>query len=116
MSAQPKDPPKWLLKLISGINVFVYKLSGGRMMRTLNGSPICLVTMTGRKSGRILTKPLMYTPHGGDVLIVASLGGAPNHPIWYHNLVANPAITIQVGREVRKRRARQANATEKAEL
>lgn len=116
MSDPAKDPPKWLLKLISGINVFVYRLSNGRVMGTLKGSPVCLVTMTGRKSGRILTKPLMYTAHGKDVLIVASLGGAPKHPVWYLNLVANPDVTIQVGSEVRRRLARQASASEKAEL
>jgi F420H(2)-dependent quinone reductase len=109
------QPPKWILKTMSKTNVFFYRLTGGRFMKSLKGSPICLVTMTGRKSGRTITMPLMYTPHGDDVLIVASLGGAPNHPVWYHNLVANPDVEIQVGGTVRKMRARQATAAEKAE-
>jgi deazaflavin-dependent oxidoreductase (nitroreductase family) len=72
--------------------------------------------MTGRKSGRSLTTPLMYTAHGDDVLLVASLGGAPRNPVWYYNLVANPDITIQVGADKRRMRARQASAEEKALL
>ncbi len=111
-----KAPPKWIMKVISRTNVFVYRLTGGRVMGTLKGSPICLVTMTGRKSGREITMPLMYTPEGENVLIVASLGGAPQHPVWYHNLVANPDIVIQDGRRTRKMRARQASAEEKAAL
>jgi deazaflavin-dependent oxidoreductase (nitroreductase family) len=109
-------PPKWVFKLIVAINVFFYRLSGGKIMGKLKGSPICLVTMTGRKSGRKIVMPLMYTAHGDNVLIVASLGGAPQHPLWYHNIMAHPAITIQDGSRVRAMRARQASAAEKAEL
>lgn len=109
-------PPKWLLKAITRANVLVYRLSGGRLWNTMEGSPICLVTMTGRKSGKQMTRPLMYTPHGDKVLIVASLGGAPQHPLWYHNVMANPEIAITVGSKTRKMRARQAPAEEKAQL
>ncbi|MEY2926682.1 MAG: hypothetical protein RL367_1159 [Pseudomonadota bacterium] len=110
------QPPKWILKTMSRTNVFFYRLTGGRFMKSMQGSPICLVTMTGRKSGRSITMPLMYTPHGRDVLIVASLGGAPKHPVWYHNLVANPGVTIQVGATKQVMRARQASAAEKLAL
>ncbi|MDB5499093.1 MAG: hypothetical protein JWP28_3124 [Phenylobacterium sp.] len=116
MPEPAKPPPKWILKAFSRLNVFVYRLTGGRMMNRMEGSPICLLTMTGRKSGRILTTPLMYTAHGDDVLLVASLGGAPKNPVWYHNLVAHPDITIQVGTDKRRMRARQASADQKAQL
>jgi deazaflavin-dependent oxidoreductase (nitroreductase family) len=116
MAEQGKPPPKAILKLISKLNVLVYRLSGGRLMSRLMGSPICLVTMTGRKSGRSITMPLMYTPHGDNVLIVASLGGAPKHPVWYHNLIANPKVTIQQGGRTRAMTVRQATPQEKAEL
>ncbi len=116
MTEPVKLPPKWALKLVTAANVFVYRLTGGRIWNTMAGSQICLVTMTGRKSGRQLTRPLMYTPHGDKVLIVASLGGAPQHPVWYHNIMAQPGIEIQVGASHRKMRARQADAAEKAEL
>jgi F420H(2)-dependent quinone reductase len=116
MTDPVKLPPKSVLKFISRANVFIYRLSGGRLWNTMQGSPICLVSMTGRKSGRRITMPLMYTPHGEDVLIVASLGGAPKHPVWYHNIVANPEVSIQVGNTVRNMLARQADAAEKAKL
>ena len=116
MPEPAKAPPKWILRAFSRLNVFVYRLTGGRMMNRMEGSPICLLTMTGRKSGRTLTTPLMYTAHGDDVLLVASLGGAPKNPVWYYNLVAHPDITIQVGTAKRRMRARQASADEKARL
>jgi deazaflavin-dependent oxidoreductase (nitroreductase family) len=116
MTEPSKMPPMTLVKALSQLNVFVYRLTGGRVMGKLKGSPVCLLTMTGRKSGRTLTTPLMYTPHGDDVLLVASLGGAPRHPVWYHNLVAHPEITVQDGSRKRAMRARQASAAEKAEL
>ena len=116
MSKPEKLPPKAILKLISKLNVVFYRLSGGQVMGKLKGSPICLVTMTGRKSGRKITMPLMYTPHGESVLIVASQGGAPQHPVWYHNLIADPHVTVQDGRRVRSMLVRQATPQEKAEL
>ena len=85
-------------------------------MSRLEGAPICLVTMTGRKSGKRKTIALMYTPHGDDVLLVASLGGAPTHPVWYHNLKTHPEIEIQVGSVRRKMLAREASVDEKRAL
>lgn len=116
MADKAKLPPKAVLKLFVKANVAIYRLTGGRVWGTMQGSPICLVTMTGRKSGRSITMPLMYTPHGDDVLIVASLAGSDKHPVWYHNIVANPEVSIQVGSRTRKMRARQAEPEEKARL
>ena len=98
MADEAKLPPKHIIRFFTALNVLVYRLSGGRLMNRLEGAPICLVTMTGRKSGRQKTIALMYTPHGEDVLLVASLGGAPAHPVWYYNLKAQPQIEIQAGR------------------
>ncbi|MFN3233302.1 MAG: nitroreductase family deazaflavin-dependent oxidoreductase [Alphaproteobacteria bacterium] len=115
MGAKPM--PKGLMKAFTRLNVWVYKLTGGRMMSEMNGTPVCLVTMTGRKSGKKRTIPLMYNPSGDDVVLVASMGGAPKHPIWYHNLVAHPDIDVQVrGKGKRKMRVRQASDDEKAVL
>ena len=63
------------------------------------GAPMILVTMTGAKSGRALCSPLVYSMDGDDAIIIASKGGAPSHPNWYHNLVANPACTVEIGTE-----------------
>ena len=87
-------PPRWLLKLMTKINVFVYKNSGGRRMNKLAGMPILLVEMTGAKSDRTITIPLMHVPYGDGFVLVASQGGAPTHPVWYHNLDKNPQIRV----------------------
>jgi deazaflavin-dependent oxidoreductase (nitroreductase family) len=63
------------------------------------GAPMVLITMTGAKSGRELCSPLVHSNDGDDVIIIASKGGAPEHPNWYHNLVANPSVTVEVGTE-----------------
>jgi deazaflavin-dependent oxidoreductase (nitroreductase family) len=108
-----KPPPKTVVKLYSRLNTWIYRLSGGRLMNTMLGKPICLVTMTGRKSGKAITQPLMYVPHGRDILLVASQGGAPRHPVWYHNLIAKPQVSIQVGSKRQAMTVRQACAEEK---
>lgn len=63
----------------------------------LDGRPVLLLTTTGARSGHQHTTPLMYIPHGKRLLIIASNIGAPRHPAWYHNLVAHPQVTIEVG-------------------
>ena len=85
-------PPRWVLKLFTKVNVIVYKLTRGRLMNKLSGMPILLVEMKGARSGKKRTIPLMYVPHGDGFLLVASQGGAPKHPVWYHNLVAYPDV------------------------
>ncbi len=116
MADAAKLPPKRVIRFFTGLNVLIYRVSGGRLMNRLEGAPICLVTMTGRKSGKQKTIALMYTPHGQDVLLVASLGGAPQHPVWYYNLKAHPQIDIQVGRVRRQMFAREATPEEKRAL
>jgi deazaflavin-dependent oxidoreductase (nitroreductase family) len=61
--------------------------------------PVLLLTMTGARSGRTITKPLVYTTDGDRLVVIASFAGAPKHPAWYHNLVANPEATVEVGSE-----------------
>ena len=110
-SPAPKDtgklPPRWVLKTMTRLHVFLHRLSGDE---------VCFVTMTGAKSGRTLTIPLMYVPHGEGVLLVASMGGAPKNPVWYHNLVKHPDIEVEHRGERRKLRARLAESAEKAAL
>ena len=109
-------PPLWILKILTRINVYVYKISGGRLMNTLSGMPICLVEMTGAKSGKRKTIPLMYVPHERGVILVASVGGAPKNPVWYYNLKAHPEVKITQGGVTRALTARQVDVAEKAEL
>ncbi|HSR25046.1 MAG TPA: nitroreductase family deazaflavin-dependent oxidoreductase [Candidatus Eisenbacteria bacterium] len=63
------------------------------------GAPVLLLTTRGAKSGATHTTPLVYTRDGDRLVVIASKGGAPTNPAWYHNLVANPSTTVEVGRE-----------------
>lgn len=63
------------------------------------GRPVLLLTTTGARSGEPRTKPLVYSRDGDRYLIIASMGGAPTHPAWYHNLRAHPEVTVEVGAE-----------------
>jgi deazaflavin-dependent oxidoreductase (nitroreductase family) len=79
-----------------------YESSGGQRANTLldTGWPVVVVTTRGNKSGRIRKTPLMRVEHDGEYALVASKGGAPDNPVWYYNLVADPtAVTIQDGPE-----------------
>ena len=109
-------PPRWVLKAFTKFNVFVYKLSAGRLMNKLSGMPIILVKMKGAKTGKTRTIPLMYVPHEKGVVLVASQGGAPKHPAWYHNLVKYPEVEVTQGGQTRKLTARRVSDEEKAEL
>lgn len=105
--------PRWIVLAMTRLNIFVYRLSKGRFMNRLGGGPICLVEMTGAKSGRKRTIPVMYVPDGDDVLVVASIGGAPKNPIWYGNLVTNPEVRIIQGGRTRTMKARQLDGVER---
>jgi deazaflavin-dependent oxidoreductase (nitroreductase family) len=61
--------------------------------------PVLLLTTTGAKSGRAITKPLVYTRDGDRIVVIASFAGGPKNPPWYHNLLANPEATVEVGSE-----------------
>ncbi len=74
-----------------------FRANEGRCGPPFEDTPIVLVTMKGAKSGRELCSPLAYSTDGEDVIVIASMGGAPNNPNWYHNLVANPDVVLEVG-------------------
>lgn len=109
-----------IMRLIMGpfsrFNASRYLKSDGKSMGQFGGRDVCVVSMKGAKSGKIRHVPLMYVPYQEGVLLVASLGGAPQHPTWYYNLVANPEIAVQVKDKSLKLRARRASVEEKAEL
>jgi F420H(2)-dependent quinone reductase len=74
-----------------------YESSGGTEGNTMRGMPIIILTTVGNKSGKIRKTPLMRVEHDGEYGVVASLGGAPKHPVWYYNIVANPEVELQDG-------------------
>ncbi len=79
--------------------VELYESSGGTEGTTLRdtGLPVVVVTSVGARSGKLRKTPLMRVEHGGSYALVASQGGAPKHPVWYHNLVSHPQVDIQDG-------------------
>ncbi len=81
------------------VHTFLYRATGGRLGHSLPGSPVrvLLLDHVGAKSGTRRTSPLLYVRDGEDIVVVASKGGFPKHPAWYHNLMANPDTTVQVG-------------------
>ncbi|MBV1876196.1 MAG: nitroreductase family deazaflavin-dependent oxidoreductase [Pseudomonadales bacterium] len=107
-------PPRWLLKIFTRINVWVYKVSKGRLMNSLAGMPIVLVQMTGARSGQIKTIPLMYVPYEKTIVLVASQGGSDKHPLWHYNLIKNPSVSITHNGKTLQLHARQASDAEKA--
>jgi deazaflavin-dependent oxidoreductase (nitroreductase family) len=99
------------------IHVALYRWTNGRVGARLPGFPnvpIVLVDHLGAKSARRRTAPLMYHEDNGVVAVAASKAGEPTHPAWYHNLLAHPETTIQIGPDVREVRARVATETERA--
>lgn len=75
----------------------LYESSGGTDGLELRGKPVILMTSVGARSGKLRKTPLMRVEHDGSYAVVASKGGAPEHPLWYHNLVANPHVELQDG-------------------
>jgi F420H(2)-dependent quinone reductase len=88
--------------------------SGGNEHTELQGKPVILLTTVGAKSGKLRKTPLMRVEHNGEYAVVASLGGAPKHPVWYHNLKANPRVELQDGPENHDYEAREVLGDEKA--
>ena len=103
-------------RLMKG-HTFVYRATRGAIgHRIPGGPPMLLLDHVGAKSGTRRTSPLLYIEDGDDVVIVASKGGYPQHPAWFHNLRANPDTTVQIGSERRPVHARVATATERQRL
>ena len=76
-----------------------FRANEGKCGPPFDQVPMALVTMIGAKSGRELCSPLAYSTDGDDVVVIASAAGRPSHPSWYHNLVANPNVLLEVGSE-----------------
>jgi deazaflavin-dependent oxidoreductase (nitroreductase family) len=95
--------------------VRLYEESGGKEGTLLEGAPCVILTTRGRTTGKLRKSALMRVEHNGTYAVVASMGGAPEHPKWYLNLVANPEVTLQDGADVHDLRARTASQDEKAE-
>jgi deazaflavin-dependent oxidoreductase (nitroreductase family) len=88
--------------------------SGGTEGTELQGRPVILLTTIGAKTGKVRKTPLMRVEHDGEYAVVASLGGAPKHPVWYYNIKAHPHVELQDGTVTRDYEAREVFGDEKA--
>lgn len=104
------------ITLIGADHIRAYQESDGEVGYLWNGVPTLLLSVTGRRSGRVLTSALIFARDGDDYLVVASQGGAPTHPFWYLNLSAHPAAAIQVKEAKIPVLARTATPAEKPRL
>ncbi|GLK18715.1 nitroreductase family deazaflavin-dependent oxidoreductase [Herbiconiux flava] len=91
-----------------------YEGSGGTKGTTLRGMPVIILTTVGAKSGKLRKTPLMRVEHDGEYAVVASLGGAPKHPVWYFNIVKEPHVELQDRTEKHDYLAREVSGEEKA--
>jgi F420H(2)-dependent quinone reductase len=94
--------------------VELYESSGGTEGTTLQDLPVIILTTLGAKSGKIRKSPLMRVEHNGSYAVVASMGGAPTHPVWYHNVVADNRVELQDGPVRQDMLAREVTGDEKA--
>ena len=93
-----------------------FRANHGKVTGIFENSPVLLLTTTGAKSGNRHTTPVVYTTDGDRLVIIASKGGAPNSPDWYHNIVANPTVTIELPDETFEARASLASGDERDRL
>ena len=94
--------------------VETYEGSGGTRGTTMQGMPVVILTTKGAKTGKIRKTPLMRVENDGEYAVVASLGGAPKHPVWYYNLKAHPEVELQDGPTKQDMVAREITGDEKA--
>ncbi|MGH3314867.1 MAG: nitroreductase family deazaflavin-dependent oxidoreductase [Nocardioidaceae bacterium] len=86
------SPAKWVRDQVE-----TYERTDGAEGNTLNGKPVIILTTRGAKSGKVRKTPLMRVEHDGSYAVVASMGGAPRHPVWFHNVAADPHVQLQDG-------------------
>lgn len=103
------SPEQWVRDQVE-----LYERSGGTEGTTMRGMPVVVLTTKGARSGKVRKTPLMRVEHDGKYAVVASLGGAPTHPVWYHNVVADPRVELQDGPVRQDMTAREVTGEEKA--
>ncbi|MGW1024553.1 nitroreductase family deazaflavin-dependent oxidoreductase [Streptomyces sp. NPDC002577] len=103
------SPTRWARDQVE-----LYESSGGTEGTTMRGKPVIILTTRGARTGKIRKTPLMRVEHDGVYAVVASLGGAPKHPVWYHNVMADPRVELQDGPVRQDMTAREVTDEEKA--
>ena|SRR5688572_32924525 len=108
--------PDWGLRWVGKLNVPLYRLTRGRMFGRVGGSPVVLLTTTGRRSGQQRTAPVIFMRDGDSLVVIGSNAGNTRAPAWALNLVANPDAHVQVGGDRWAVTARVAGGEERADL
>lgn len=103
------SPSEWAAKQVEE-----FESSNGARGNTMRGMPVVILTTRGAKTGKLRKTPLMRVEDGGQYAVVASLGGAPKHPVWYHNVKADPNVELQDGAVRQDMVAREVTGEEKA--
>lgn len=103
-------------KVVNRLHSELFRRSGGRMGGSFKKAPVLLLTTTGKRSGQARTVPLLYLRDGDALVLVASYGGDDRAPAWFHNLLANPEVRVELSGTKATMRARVADAQEKARL
>ena len=103
-------------RILGGLHKRVYRLTGGKVGGKVGELSVLLLTTTGRKSGQPRTQPLLYAPAADGYAVIASKGGAPQHPFWYLNLESNPHAQVTIGRETHAVNARVTDGEERERL
>ena len=103
------------IKYLSAVHTALYKATGGLIGRRLVRNDMCLLTTTGRRTGKRHTVPLLYLRDGDSVVVIASYGGRRQHPEWYQNLMAEPAAELQILDNRLQVTARTADPAERAQ-
>ena len=93
-----------------------FRSNNGKVGGQFGDAPLVLLTTTGAKSGKPHTTPVVYTRDGDNLVVIASMGGAPKSPAWYHNLVANPQVTVELPGETYTAKARVTEGEERDRL
>jgi F420H(2)-dependent quinone reductase len=107
---------RFTVQWMTGLNIVAYRLSEGRVAGRVGSAPLCLLTTTGRRSGRPRTVPLLHLRDGDNYVVAASRGGMSTHPAWYLNLRANPAAIVRTGSKVERVTGQDATAEERERL
>ena len=93
-----------------------FRANGGKVGGQFAGAPMVLLTTKGAKSGQTYIHPLVYTKDGDRYVLIASFAGAPKHPSWYHNIVADPTVTLEIGNEKFQAKAKITSGEERERL
>ncbi len=104
------------LRAFTAFHTFMYRFSGGKLLRSISSAPVLLLTTIGHRTGKHRTRPLVYLMDNDRLVVVGSAGGATHHPAWVRNLQVDPLVIVQIGRRKLSMRAEIAASAERARL